>query len=77
VRRGKSDDNINLKSTDTPVKGTGSFPKNNNKLLPSEYYCQFREWYKVFSMFKSDHTPEQVTWIDNFKFNFEVAQHGV
>jgi len=77
VRRGKTDDDINLKKTDVPVKGTGSFPNNHGKILPSEYYRQFGEWYGVFSAFKSERTPEQVTWIEKFKFNFEVAQHSV
>ena len=77
VRKVKTDDNVNLKKTDVPLKGTGSFPKNDYKLLPSEYYRKFMEWYEVFSTFKSDCTPEQLTWIENFKFNFEVAQYSV
>jgi len=77
VRRGKTDDDVNLKKTDAYVKGSGPFPNNHGKLLPSEYYCQFRKWCEVFSAFKSDRTPEQVTWIENFKFNFKVAQHGM
>jgi len=36
VRRGKTDDNFNLKKTDAPLKMTGSFPNNHGKLLPSE-----------------------------------------
>ena len=28
-------------------------------------------------MYKSDRTPEQLTWIENFKFNFDVAQHSM
>ena len=37
VRRRKTNDNVNLKKTDTPLKTTGSFPNNHGKLLPSEY----------------------------------------
>jgi len=66
-----------LENTDTPLKRTGSFPNNYGKLLPSEYYRQVREWYEVLSMSRSNRTPEQMTWIDNFKFNMEVTQHGV
>jgi len=33
VRRGKTDDDLNLKNTDTPLKGTGTFPNNHSKLL--------------------------------------------
>jgi len=57
VRRGKTDDNVNLKRL--------------THLL--DYYHQFREWYEVFSTFKSDCNPEHVTWIKNFKLNFKVA----
>ena len=77
VRRGNTDDDINPKKTNASPNKTGSFPNNHGKLLPSEYFQQFREWYEVFSRFKSDHTPEQLTCIDNFKFNFDVAQHAV
>jgi len=77
VRRDKPDDDINLKKDDAPVKGTGSFPNKHGNILPLEYYHQFREWYEVFSTLKSDHTAKQVTWIEFFKFNFEVAQHGM
>jgi len=63
VRRDKTDDDVNLKKTDAPLKTTGSFPNNHGKLLPSEYYQQFREWYEVLSTFKSDRNSEQLTWI--------------
>jgi len=39
VRIGKTDNDVNLKNTDAYVKGTGSFPNNHGKILPSEYYC--------------------------------------
>jgi len=61
VRRGEIDDDVNLKKTDAPVKGTRPFPNNHGKILPSEYYRLFRERYEVLSTFKIDHTPEQVT----------------
>jgi len=77
VRRVKPDDNINPKKTDVPPNKNRFFLNNHGKLLPSEYYRQFREWYKVFSTFKSYHPPAQLSWIDNFKFNFDVAQHAV
>jgi len=77
VRRGKMDDNVNFKKADAPSKGTRSFPNNHEKLPPLEYYHQFRECYKVFSTFNIDRTPEQATWIESFKFNFEVAQYSV
>jgi len=38
VRRGKTDDGINLKNTDAPLKGTGSFPNDHGKILPLKYY---------------------------------------
>jgi len=77
VRRGKTDDNFNLKKTDVPLKTTGSFPNNHGKLLPSEYYQKYMEWYEVFFTFKSDRTPKKLTWIENFKLNFEVTQHDM
>merc|ERR1740124_2157677 len=77
VRRGKTDDDVKTKKTDAPLHKNGSFPKNHGKLLPSEYYRQFREWYEIFSTFKGDCTPEQLKWIEDFKFNFNVAQHVV
>ena len=38
VRRGKTDENVNLERTQKPLTKTGSFPYNHGKLLPSEYY---------------------------------------
>ena len=77
VRRGELDDDVKTKKTDALLHKTGSFPNNHSKLLPSEYYRYFREWYKVFYMFKADCTPDQLKWIEDFKFNFDVSQHAM
>ena len=58
VRSDKSDDAVKTKQTDKLLPMTGYFPNNHGKLLPSEYYMQFREWYEVFSTLKADCTPE-------------------
>ena len=71
------DDDVKTKKTDALIHKAGSFPNNHGKLLPPEYYRKFREWYEVFSTFKDDCTPEQLKWIEYFKFNFDVAQHAV
>ena len=37
MRRDKTDDDVNLKKTDAPLKTTRPFPNNHSKLLSSEY----------------------------------------
>jgi len=63
VQRGKTDDNILPNKTGLLVKISVPFPNNHGKLLPSEYYHQFREWYAVFLTMKIERNTEQTTWI--------------
>jgi len=50
-----------------PVK----FPNNTGQLLPSEYYSQFRDWYSQMVKALTDRSLDYITWISNFKFDFE------
>ena len=43
VKRGNTGDDVNPNKTDAPPNKTGYFPNSHGKLLPSEYYRQFRE----------------------------------
>jgi len=76
TQRVKLDNDVLPNKTGVIGKTSVPFPNNHGKLLPSECYCQFREWHAVFSTMKSGQTPEQTAWIHRFKFNFDVISPG-
>ena len=68
-RRGNFAGTLGTSVTDvlTPVK----FPNNTGKLLPSEYYSQFRDWYSRMVKVSTDRFLDDISWVANFKFVFE------
>jgi len=60
VQRRKIYDGVLLNKTDAPAKTSVPFPNNHGRLFTSKYYLQFREWYSVLLMMKSERTHEQM-----------------
>jgi len=52
VQRGKNDSDVLPNKTDVLIKQNVPFKNNLERLLPSEYYHQLREWYSGLSTMK-------------------------
>lgn len=75
-RRDKADDDVVPNKTESLARTNVSSPNNYGRLLPSEYYFQFREWNTVFSTLKNKRNLAQLTWINSFRFKLDIGSLG-
>ena len=48
------------------------FPDNENQLLPSTYYTQFKQWYEHMIVPADERTENQKAWLRTFQFDFRT-----
>ena len=73
VKRDKVDnDDVLPKTNALPMRVNIAFPNNHGKLLHSDYYHQFREWFYVLTKPKEKRTSKELSWIESFKLNFDT-----
>ena len=60
------------KTEETTVVARPKFPDNENQLLPSSYYAQFKQWYEHMIIPVNERTDDQKAWLRTFQFDYRT-----
>ena len=74
ARRGKPIDDVPERLT-KKVKFT-PFPPNEEKLIPTHFYTQVKNWYEHVVIPKTERSEATKLWISKFHFDFRTNKHN-